>query len=128
MREGNADFTLDTDPMAALFWFLCWLHEIPAERTRLDRDSAGGSALMYCPDFRVAVPKMLDVYVELSDGQDEGTLRPLRDAWRTAVQRTLVVVYREQLYDLREASRPAQFVARLRMIDDARVRASRASG
>jgi hypothetical protein len=56
------------------------------------------------------------VCAEVATGDDEAALRPVRDAWRTFSRRPLVVLYREELDTLREASRPSQFVARLRTI------------
>jgi hypothetical protein len=109
------DVTLQS-PGEALFYGLCWLHQIPAERTRLDRDSVECGDVMYCPGFHVAVPKMLDVRVEIADGDHraEAVLRPCRAAYRQVTGRHLIVLYREDLDRLRDAGKAAQFVARLK--------------
>ena len=103
-------------PGEALFYGLCWFHQIPVERTRLDRDSVESGSVWYCPSFRVVVPKLLDLWVEIADGDAEGVLRPCRAAYREQRGR-LAVIYREGLIGLREANRRAQFVARLKLLD-----------
>lgn len=108
------EITLES-PEEALFWSLCRFHGITVQRARLDGDSVFNGDVLYCPGFRVFVPKILDLWVEAADGDGEAMLRPLRTAWRAEYgTRRLVVLYREELDRLRDAGRPAQFVARLR--------------
>lgn len=102
-------------PMEALFYGLCCFHEIPVERVVLSAAGELGGPLWHWPGFRVAVPKIIDSYVEISDGSNDAALRPCRTAWRQSGHH-LVVLYREELDSLREASRPAQFVARLKLL------------
>lgn len=107
-------------PMEALFYGLCCFHEIPVRRV----DQVHGVAVdgsWYSPGFRVVVPKILDVCVEIADGKNEAALRPARAAWRSLSRYRLVVLYREELDTLREAARPDQFAARLRMIDSQQI-------
>jgi hypothetical protein len=118
-RDDEPDITLQS-PGEALFWGLCWLHEIPVERARLDRDSVQSGDVWYCPGFHVVVPKFLNLWVEIADGDGEGVLRPAREAYRKVVGRRLVVLYREDLDNLRDASRQSQFIARLRLLDQRR--------
>lgn len=111
--DDDEEITLQS-PGEALFWGLCWLHQIPVERTRLDRDSVESGDVWYCPGFHVVVPNFLDVWVEVADGDGESVLRPAREAYRERLGRRLTVLYREDLDRLRDATRPAAFVARLR--------------
>jgi hypothetical protein len=114
--EDDPDVILQS-PGEALFWGLCWLHQIPVERTRLDRDSVEAGDVWYCPGFHVAVPGVLDLWIEVADGDGEGVLRPARAAYREKLGRRLVVLYREDLDRLRDAGRAAQFASRLRLLD-----------
>jgi hypothetical protein len=108
-------------PMEHLFYGLCCFHEIPVERVMLGATAQTDGPLHYWPAFRVAVPKMLEVNAEIADKDTDAALRPYRKAWRArAGGRGLVVLYRDELDTLREAARPAQFTARLRMIDNQR--------
>jgi hypothetical protein len=109
-------------PMEALFYGLCCFHEIPVERIMLTAVTESGGTPWYWPGFRVAVPEVLDLHVEVSDAQNETWMRPCRAAFRQAGQH-LVVLYREELDTLREAARPSQFAARLKMIDSQRLMA-----
>jgi hypothetical protein len=103
-------------PEEALFYGLCCFHEIPVERVMLSAETGEEDRLWHWPAFRVAVPKILDLHVEVADLQTDSVLRPSRAAWRARGAGQLVVLYREELDALREASRPAQFAARLKLI------------
>jgi hypothetical protein len=108
------DIALDS-PMEALFYGLCCFHEISVRQV----DPVHGVAVdgnWYWPRFHVAAPQVLDVCVEVASGEDEAVLRPMRAAWRNFSARRLVVLYREELDSLRDAARPAQFAARLRLL------------
>jgi hypothetical protein len=107
-------------PEEALFYGLCRFHEIPVERVMLSAEVEEGR-LWYWPAFRVAVPKILDLHAEVADPQTDSALRPCRAAWRARSAGILAVLYREELDTLREASRPAQFAARLKLICNRRL-------
>jgi hypothetical protein len=119
-EDDDKEITLQL-PGEALLYGLCWFHEIPVERTRLDRDSVEAGNVWYCPSFHVVVPKFLDVWVEVADGECEDVLRPCREEYRNRLGRRLVILYREELDALRDARRPAQFIARLRLLADRRL-------
>lgn len=109
---GQDDVELDS-PWEALFWGLCRFHEVPVIRNTDAgiEDSHGG---WYQPGFHVAVPNIVDVWVEVADGCEDAARRHGRNCWRTFGTRRLVVLYRDDLDALRDAGRPAQFAARLR--------------
>lgn len=108
------DIALDS-PGEALFYGLCCWYGIPVRTLNLNTCSAEANGLAYCPRFWISW-EPLELAVEVSDAADEGTMRPLRTAWRAAYHQQLAVVYREQLADLLEARRPAHFAARLRQM------------
>lgn len=105
-------------PMAALFYGLCWYHKASAQILELDTTQlvAVADGLAYCPDFWVFSRELgLDMAVEISDGEREDLMAPLRSAWRDAFRKPLRVVYRENLDELLETSKPVRFAARLKM-------------
>lgn len=112
VKVAGGDVELDS-PEEALFYGLCCWYGIPVQFLRPGLMSAEADGLMYCPRLWISWgPTKLAV--EISDAADEGTMRPLRAAWRDAYHKQLAVIYREQLATLLEASWPAQFAARLR--------------
>lgn len=103
-------------PEEALFYGLCCFHEVPVERASrsLAIAVAEHPGTWWQPGFRVAVPRLLDTWVEVADGQRESQFRLPRNVWRKSLGHPLAVLYREDLDFLRDADRPAQFVARLK--------------
>jgi hypothetical protein len=104
-------------PQEALFYGLCCFHEIPVIRnTPALGGVVDGQGGWYAPGFYVAVEKMLELFVEVADGTEDVVRRNARERWRKLGMRRLAVLYRDDLDQLRDAGRPAQFVARLRLI------------
>lgn len=118
IQDGNGYVGLRS-PAEALFWGLCHFHEVAVEQSHeyAIGTSPGG---WYHPGFRVCAPRIVDVWVEVADGQEDSARHHGRDCWRQANTAPLVVLYREDLDALREARYLAQFLARLRQIQGRR--------
>jgi hypothetical protein len=101
-------------PGEALFWGLCHFHEAPVERSDQFAICTSPGGPWYHPGFRVCAPRIVDVWVEVADGQEDAARHHGRDCWRQGSTLPLVVLYREDLDALREARYLAQFLARLR--------------
>jgi len=95
IRVAQDDIELNS-PGEALFYGLCRLHEIPVERVMLSAVAEPGGSLFYWPGFCVARAS-LNMYAEVSDGQSEAAMRPLRDGWRASTPHRLAVLYQEEL-------------------------------
>jgi len=104
----------------ALFWALCRFHEAPVERSADYAVCTSPGGPWYHPGFRVCAPRIVDVWVEVADGQEDAARRHARDCWRRMNTAPLLVLYREDLDALREARYLAQFLARLRQIQGSR--------
>jgi hypothetical protein len=118
--KASSEIVLDS-PMEALFYGLCHFHEVPVLRVVMEARPAGDMPAWQWTALRVAVPRILTVHVEIGSDLTDSAMRPYRAAWRAQHSGSLVVLYREELDTLREASRPAQFAARLKAIDSSRL-------
>jgi hypothetical protein len=115
IQDGNGYVGLRS-PAEALFWGLCHFHEVAVEQSHEFAIATGPRGSWYHPGFRVYAKGIVDVWVEVADGQEDAARRHGRECWRQANTPPLVVLYREDLDALRDARRPAQFVARLRLL------------
>lgn len=94
------DDVLLNSPEEALFYGLCHFHEVLVERVMMSAAAEGGGALFYWPGFCISSPGELALYAEVSDGQNESAMRPLRASWRLSTPHRLAVLYREELRTL----------------------------
>jgi hypothetical protein len=92
-----------SSPGAALFYGLCDLWGIDIRHGSLAHSALVADNTYYCPEFYLPGA---DVWVEVSDGQDEGLLRPYRETWRSAGVGRLAVLYPDELRVLMTRANP----------------------
>jgi hypothetical protein len=115
MKITTAPDIAPDSPMEALFYGLCYFHEVPAERVMLSAAAERGGQLWYWPGFCVAVPGSLALYAEVSDGQHESVMRPLRTSWRASTPHRLAVLYRDELHVLMTRANSHAFMEQLKI-------------